>query len=366
MALLSELNSFRKKYGKSLFRAFITGSDNLLVYLLNKTPSRGPLYLGWDITFRCNFKCGYCSVDKMVDPNKKELTTEECIQIVREAGKIGVWILGITGGEPLLRQDLSVIINEAKKAGLNVNINTNASMLKKKAQELIDSGLDAITVSVESHTPEVHNEIRDFKNSFQLLLEAIQEVRRLRQGRKPYIMVRSVITKRNYKLLDEFIGYWQQYADDIIIQPIHEGYSSSFFVPHNDALRFSKEDEQEFRDYYAALLKKYSFLNNTYYREVPNFLFNPGEQSKRMRCFTSFFELVIDTYGEVTSCTEFIRKFGNVRNNSLMYMWREEQEVRKFRDVIKEGKQGCWCWYTCTGPFHAYGTKIGKLFGKIK
>ncbi len=363
--LLAELNSFRKNYGASLFRAFVTSTDNLLVYILDKKPSRGPLLLGLDITFRCNFKCGYCSVDKMVDKNKQELTTEECIRLVREAGRAGVWVFSISGGEPLLRPDLSLIIKEAKKAGLNVNINTNASLLKYKAQELIDSGIDTITISVESHTPEIHDEIRDYKNSFKLILESIEEIKKLRKGLKPRIMVRAVITKRNYKILDEFIEYWKQYADGIILQPIHEGYSSSFFIPHNDALRFGQDDEQEFRDFFAKMLKKHAFLDNEYYREIPEFLFNPHGQKDRMRCFVSFFELVVDSYGDVMSCTEFIEKFGNIRNNGLMDIWANHQEVAKFRNTIKEGKQGCWCWYTCTGPFHAFGTRIGRTLGKI-
>lgn len=340
--------------------------DNVLVYLINKKPWRGPLYVGWDITFRCNFKCGYCSVDKMVDPTRKELTTEECIKMVHDAGAAGVWILGITGGEPLLRPDLPLIIKEAKKAGLNVNINTNASVLKKKAQELIDSGIDAITISVESHEPNVHNEIRAFQQSFQLILEGIAELKRLRKGRKPLIMVRTVITKKNYKLLDEFIGYWKLHADDIIVQPMHEGYNSSFFIPHDDVLRFSKNDEQEFREYYGQMVKKHLFLNNTYYKEIPDFLFNPQEQKQKYRCFTSFFQLQIGAYGEVLSCSEFIRKFGNIREHTIMEVWAEDKEIQKFRQTIKDGKQGCWCWYTCTGPFHVYGTKIGRMFGIIK
>lgn len=348
-----------------MFKAFLTGTDNLLVYLFNKKPSRGPLLLCMDITFRCNFKCGYCSVDKMVDNNRQELTTEECIKMVREAGKSGVLILSISGGEPLLRPDLPIIIREAKRAGLNVNINTNASLLKRKAQELIDSGIDTITISVESHEPEVHNEIRDYKNSFQLILESMEELRKLRKKSKPRIMVRAVITKRNYKILDEFIEYWKKYADGIILQPIHDGYDSSFFIPHNDALRFSQSDEQEFREFFAKMIKKHTFLNNDYYREIPEFLFNPHGQKNRIRCFVSFFELEVDSYGEVSSCTEFIKKFGNIRENSLMNIWSEQQEIRKFRETIKDGKQGCWCWYTCTGPFHMYGTKIGRALGKI-
>lgn len=365
MTVISELNSFKRKYGSGWLRAFVTGTDNFLTYFFGKMPSRGPLYLGWDVTFRCNFKCGYCSVDKMVDAGKKELSTEECINLVRDAGKAGVWILGITGGEPLLRPDLPIIIKEAKKAGLNVNINTNASMLKRKAQELVDSGLDAITVSVESHNAEIHNEIRAFQQSFQLILEGIAELKRLRTGRKPYIMVRTIITKRNYRILDEFIGYWKQYADDIIIQPLHDGYASSFFIPHNNALRFSSNDEEEFREYYATMVKKHKFLNNAYYTGIPDFLFKPNEQRQRYHCFVSFFELQLDAYGDIVSCSEFIKKFGNIREKGLMDIWSHSQEIQQFRETISQGKQGCWCWYTCTGPFHVYGTKIAKFFRKM-
>ena len=360
--LLSELNSFRKKYGSSLLRAFVTGVDNFLVYLFDKTPWRGPLHIGWDITFRCNFNCGYCSVGKMVDQSKKELTTEEAVKFVRDAGKAGVWILSITGGEPLLRPDLPVVIREAKKAGLNVNVNTNAFLLKKRVQELIDSGVDAITISVESHTAEIHDYVRAFPQSFQLILDGLAELKRLRKGKKPYIMVRGVVSKKNYEVLDDFISFWKAQVDDVIIQPIHNGYKTSFFVPHDDVLCFGKEDKINFNKVYSTVLSKHSFLNNTYFKEFPDFIFAPREQASRYNCFASFFELVVDSYGDVVCCTEFIKKFGNLRENSLMEIWSKTQSVRDFRKVLKEGKQGCWCWYTCTGPFHTYGTKLARLF----
>ena len=104
MALLAELNDFRQLYGRNIIRGAITGIDNSMVYLGWKKHSRGPLNIGFDVTFRCNANCSFCDVvpfgiEKM-KLEKKELTTEECLDIIKQAGEAGTWTMSFTGGEP--------------------------------------------------------------------------------------------------------------------------------------------------------------------------------------------------------------------------------------------------------------------------
>ena len=122
---------FIKEYHTGFFRGSLTFLDNTLVYLYNKKPSRGPMFVGWNVLFNCNAVCSFCDTHELHKQLDREMTTEEAMSVVRQLGEDGTWHLSLTGGETLLRKDLPQIIKEAKKYGMFVNVNTNGALLAK-------------------------------------------------------------------------------------------------------------------------------------------------------------------------------------------------------------------------------------------
>jgi cyclic pyranopterin phosphate synthase len=108
------------------------------------------------VTDRCNFRCTYCmpkSVfghDHRFLDRRELLDFEELTRISRAAVGLGVTKLRITGGEPLIRRDLEVLIGMLAGLGVDLTLTTNASLLPRKAQALKDAGLTRITVSLDS------------------------------------------------------------------------------------------------------------------------------------------------------------------------------------------------------------------------
>ncbi len=131
-------------HNRTIPRIARTSFDNTLVYLFNKKPSRGPLFVAWTVTYRCNAQCSFCDTHELGRALHRDLDTEEALKLIRQIGAAGVWHLSLTGGEPLIRQDLEQLIRESKRVGLIVNINTNGSLLAKKAEMLVDAGVDII------------------------------------------------------------------------------------------------------------------------------------------------------------------------------------------------------------------------------
>ena len=111
-------------------------------------------YIRMSITDVCNFKCGYClpngyQVDK--SDNRKFLHLDEIRRLAIVFSKLGVSKIRITGGEPTVRKDFFEIIKILKDAGIKkVTITTNGYHLDKKAQILVDSGLNGINISIDS------------------------------------------------------------------------------------------------------------------------------------------------------------------------------------------------------------------------
>lgn len=82
-----------------------------------------PLWLLAEVTYRCPLHCAFCYNPTDYDKHtQNELSTEQWIKALREARKLGAIQLGISGGEPLLRDDIEDIVVEAKKLGYYSNL----------------------------------------------------------------------------------------------------------------------------------------------------------------------------------------------------------------------------------------------------
>jgi MoaA/NifB/PqqE/SkfB family radical SAM enzyme len=351
--ILGEVNKYRKSYG---IRGVSSTALNSLSYLLGKNPVKGPIYIGWEILWRCNAKCEYCNRWRI---KKKEPTTVEALKIIEDIGDLGCCILTFTGGEPLLRKDIGTLVKKAKALGMSVNINTNGSLLKLKAKELIDAGCDVITVSVESHNPKTHDSIRGLKNLFNSLSDGIEEVKRLRKSSKPNIKVRANISAYNYKDLEKFIDHWSDKVDEVVLQPIHEEVRNAFTIPNK--MKFSEKERKDFIKYFNELAKKHKWLSNEYYREFPTFFFDLPKLHDRFKCFAGYFFFQLDPELNVYPCAAYLHKVGNLKDKNIKQLWKSD-DMKRFRRTLKKKQNKCMCWYNCNGIINCY---LNKTVGKI-
>jgi len=111
-------------------------------------------YLRISVTERCNFRCQYCMPEKPFSwvPKENLLSFEELFLFVKVAIDGGVTKIRLTGGEPLLREDLDKFIEMINnyKPGLDLAITTNAFLLAEAAQRLKDAGLKRLNISLDS------------------------------------------------------------------------------------------------------------------------------------------------------------------------------------------------------------------------
>jgi GTP 3',8-cyclase len=119
-------------------------------------------YLRISITDRCNLRCIYCMPEKGLKlfDRSEILTTSEIIRIVRIACKYGVRKVRLTGGEPLLREDIIQLIAGIKTAGVqDLSITTNGQRLAGMANALKKAGLDRVNISLDTLLAERYREI---------------------------------------------------------------------------------------------------------------------------------------------------------------------------------------------------------------
>jgi GTP 3',8-cyclase len=118
---------------------------------------RPVLSLRISITNRCNIRCFYCHHDGVI-PQEYEMTASEIETIARLAKNIGIKKIRLSGGEPLIRNDISNIVSRISSLGFqDVSLTTNGTLLEGYAQPLRDAGLNRVNVSFDTLKPETYH-----------------------------------------------------------------------------------------------------------------------------------------------------------------------------------------------------------------
>jgi GTP 3',8-cyclase len=162
--------------------------------LLSDTLDRPLRDLRISVTDRCNFRCSYCMPKEVFDknysflPQTSLLSFEEITRTARLFVAHGVEKIRLTGGEPLLRKHLEVLIAMLSElrtpdgALLDLTLTTNASVLAKKAQALKDAGLQRITVSLDALDDAIFRRMNDADFPVADVLKGIEAAERVGLG----------------------------------------------------------------------------------------------------------------------------------------------------------------------------------------
>lgn len=151
-----------------------------------------PTYVQWISTYRCNFRCPHCGT-AAGDARPDELTTKEILGVLDTLAELGCQIFSVTGGEPLLREDIFDILKYAKAKGMKVGFVTNGYIAENYVDKLRDVKLDSVLISIDGYK-ENHEAIRGVKGSYD---KCIGSVKLFREIGVPMVAVSSVMLDKN-------------------------------------------------------------------------------------------------------------------------------------------------------------------------
>ncbi len=201
-------------------------------------------YLRISVTDRCNLRCVYCMPEEGMEsiPHSRIMTYDEIIRVCRILAEHGLKKIKITGGEPLVRKNVVWLISEIKKIpGItSVTITTNGVLLKESYEALVEAGIDAITVSLDTLDPELFRQITR-RDELSPVLEGIQLA--AKQARVPLkINCVPMMGIQNQGILN-LLEYVRKFAVDIrFIEMMPIGLGKQFEFVSEDALRKLIED----------------------------------------------------------------------------------------------------------------------------
>lgn len=167
------------------------------IFKLKKKTSflEAPEYVQWIATHKCNYSCEHCGTNAG-KALTNELSTQEIKSIIDEMSEMGVKYLSVTGGEPLLREDLFEVLDYAKKRGIKVGFVTHGSSVVDFKEQIRKLHPISMMVSIDG-LKKTHNKIRGDNANFDKTLEAVKFFKDIK------VPVRSITTTVNKKNLNE-------------------------------------------------------------------------------------------------------------------------------------------------------------------
>lgn len=167
-----------------------------------------PFTIAWEVTRACAYACVHCRADAMhvADPN--ELNTEEALRLIDRLADFGSPILIFTGGDPMMRKDLHELIAYATQKGLRCSLTPTATALPTTArlEKVRDAGIRRIALSLDAPRPEIHDEFRQVKGSWQRTMDILHRAQSIGVS----VQVNTTVAKHNVDILDEMVPFLQE------------------------------------------------------------------------------------------------------------------------------------------------------------
>ncbi|WP_404365108.1 pyrroloquinoline quinone biosynthesis protein PqqE [Marinobacter sp.] len=287
-----------------------------------------PLWLLAEVTYRCPLQCPYCSNPIDFARNRDELTTAEWASVLRQGRAMGAVQLGFSGGEPLVRNDLSELISEARSLGYYSNLITSGiGLTESRVLDFLDAGLDHIQVSFQASDPELNNAVAGSRRAFEQKLAMARAVKEA-----GYLMVLNfVIHRHNIHQMNDIIDLCERLDADYVELATCQYYGWAFrnregLMPSKDQLVKAEEEVNRNRDRLAeqGSAMKLIFVTPDYYEERPKACMNG---------WGSVF-LTVAPDGTALPCHSarlLPIEFPNVRDTALESIWYESAGFNHYR-----------------------------------
>lgn len=329
-----------------------------------------PFLVALNLTRRCNLACAHCYMDAGTRdaPHQDELSTAEVKTVIDDIAALSDETMVVfTGGEPLVRKDLDVLIAHATARGLMPVLGTNGTLLsEKRAEQLKQAGLQGAGISIDSLDPAYHDEFRGKPGSWEQAMGAIDACRKT----KLRFQIHFSVTDDNAHELDDMIQFAK--ASKAFVLNIFflvctgrgEGMSNVSAETYDQVLRkvtASARDQQGLivRAKCAPHFKRMALELDASWPVTSAHGYEAGG------CLAGTRYVRVKPNGGVTACPYIDDEVGNVRETAFAQLWSGSSTFQALRKPKLEGRCGA-CEYAklCGGCRARPLARDGNLMGE--
>lgn len=320
-----------------------------------------PIFGGIVLTYRCNESCPMCHL-RLKSGTRPELSREQMLNVANQMADLGVAGISLTGGEPLLREDVLDVIRLLKRRGVPVSISTNGLKLGDKAlaHELLATGIDSVAVSLDGPDAHSHDASRGRAGVFDRTIEGVQHLLAARKqiGSTAFVTLASAVGAKNVDAFEGIVALAKRIGvDNVSMNPVHDTYGDRNPADPGIYLSLGEGEAIRLSERLLSLRAQYGNIDSSpaYLRLLTDFF-----QGKplAMRCYAPYFSIYVDCYGDVLPCAGYFyenKPVMNLGDMTLKELWRSrayEMERRKLNKCRA-------CYYSCMAELNlAYHPNI--------
>lgn len=313
--------------------------------------------LFWETTQKCNLSCSHCRMD--AEKTYNELDTEQSKLLIDSIVKFASPILVLSGGEPLLRQDIFELAHYAKEKQLDVALATNGTLIDSVIiNKIINNDIKRISISLDAATSEKHDSFRNCTGAFNKALEGIA----LLVNSGISTQINTTITRHNVTELEDIINLAINHKCDalhlFLVVPVGCGQN----IATSDLLSAFEYEETLKHIYNLSLKYKDSiFIKLTcapqYYRILKQEKSTAFENSQNSLhkvskgCLAGTNVCFISAEGNVYPCGYLPISAGNIITTELKDIWNNSEVFKTLRDInnLQENCRSCDFLNVCGG-----------------
>ncbi len=284
-----------------------------------------PLWLVAELTYKCPLKCPWCTNPMDFEDYTHELTTDQWINTLKQAREMGSLQLGFSGGEPMARKDLEVLVDEADKMGFYTNLITSGiGLTEERLIKLKEAGLKQIQLSFQ-HSDKDTNDLIVGAPSFDKKINVLKTIKK-----HGFPMVLNVpISRLNIDAVEDLILLAEENGVEFLELANIQYYSWALLnrnelLPSLDQLQEAEAIVEKHRERLGNKLQLF-FVIPDYYDGRPKACMNGWGN----------IHLSIAPDGQALPCHEAQVipdiDFPNVRDHDLKWIWEESNAFNAFR-----------------------------------
>jgi PqqA peptide cyclase len=284
-----------------------------------------PLWLLAEVTYKCPLHCVFCYNPIDYTRYGEELSTEDWLRVLRQGREMGATQLGFSGGEPLMRDDLEIMVTEARKLGYYSNLITSGIGLnEKRIAAFKEGGLDHIQLSFQDST----REMNDFLSSTKTF-DLKQKVAKLIKKYDYPMVLNCVLHRHNIDHVQEILEMAEAMDAEYVELANTQYYGWAYvnrdqLLPTREQLKRAEEVTNKFRERVGNKMKIF-FVVPDYYEERPKACMNG---------WGALF-LTVTSDGLALPCHEARMlpglTFPNVREHDLKWIWYDSPGFNAYR-----------------------------------
>lgn len=307
----------------------------------------GPFLISWNLTRQCNLRCSHCYLDATPLPDEAELSSTEALRVIDQIAELSPGAMVVfSGGEPLLRPDLPLLVRHASGWGLMPVLGTNGTLLDDGAiGELAACGLAGAGISLDSPTAEYHDSFRGMPGAWRGAVAAMEGCRR----RGLPFQVQTSLSRENLPYLGDMAR---------LAQGLRAAAFNLFFLVctgRGESLTdITPQEYQQALNVLATLQEDYPEMKLRA-RCAPHFtrlLAERGtaEAELPVGCLAGTNYLRLTPHGEVSPCPYLPLPVGDLRHQDLAQIWTDSPVLKELRAGKWRGRCGlCFFSARCRG-----------------